>query len=93
MSEVTDSFTGRPVLLKHKEFAFFHPAAFCIAQITADIPVLLFQISLFSIVLYFMAGLTMSADIFFTYWVLLLAVSMVSIGHFLQRRAYVSNYY
>lgn len=78
MSEVTESFTGRPVLLKHKEFAFFHPAAFCIAQIAADIPVLLFQISLFSVVLYFMAGLTTSADIFFTYWVLLLTVSMVS---------------
>lgn len=80
MSEVTDSFTGRPVLLKHKAFALFHPAAFCIAQIAADIPVLLFQISLFSVVLYFMAGLTISADIFFTYWVLLLAVSMVSRG-------------
>lgn len=81
MSEVTESFAGRPVLLKHKEFALFHPAAFCIAQIAADIPVLLFQISLFSIVLYFMAGLTMSAGIFFTYWVLLLAVSMVSNRH------------
>ncbi|KAK9364429.1 ABC-2 type transporter-domain-containing protein [Lipomyces kononenkoae] len=45
MSEVTDSFRGRPVLLKHKSFAFFHPAAFCIAQIAADVPVILFQVS------------------------------------------------
>ncbi|KAK9319399.1 P-loop containing nucleoside triphosphate hydrolase protein [Lipomyces orientalis] len=30
MSEVTNSFTGRPVLIKHKLFGFYHPAAFCI---------------------------------------------------------------
>lgn len=77
MSEVTESFSGRPVLIKHKYFAFFHPAAFCIAQIAADIPVILFQISVFSIVLYFMVGLTMSASVFFTYWAILLATTMV----------------
>ena len=75
MSEVTDSFTGRPVLLKHKSFAFYHPAAFCIAQITADVPVILFQISTFSLILYFMAGLTMSAGSFFTFWVLVLSIT------------------
>ncbi|RSL66120.1 hypothetical protein CEP54_003898 [Fusarium duplospermum] len=76
MSEVTDSFTGRPVLLKHKSFAFFHPAAFCIAQITADIPVILFQVSTFSIILYFMVGLTSTAGAFFTFWVILVAITM-----------------
>lgn len=44
MSEVTDSFTGRPVLAKHKAFAFYDPAAFCIAQIAADVPILLIQV-------------------------------------------------
>lgn len=78
MSEVTESFEGRPVLVKHKGFAMFHPAAFCLAQITADIPVLLFQISMFSVVVYFMVGLTMSAGAFFTYWVLVFATTMVS---------------
>ncbi|KAJ5151295.1 ABC multidrug transporter atrF [Penicillium canariense] len=76
MSEVTDSFEGRPVLVKHKSFAMFHPAAFCIAQIAADIPVLLFQISVFSLVVYFMVGLTMSAGAFFTYWILVFATTM-----------------
>ncbi|KAI5464260.1 ABC-2 type transporter-domain-containing protein [Mariannaea sp. PMI_226] len=76
MSEVTDSFTGRPVLLKHKSFAFFHPAAFCIAQIAADIPIILVQVSGFSLVLYFMVHLTMSASAFFTFWIVLIAVTM-----------------
>jgi ATP-binding cassette subfamily G (WHITE) protein 2 (SNQ2) len=76
MSEVTDSFSGRPVLAKHKAFAFYHPAAFCLAQIAADIPVLLFQISHFSVVMYFMVGLKADAGAFFTYFVVLFAATM-----------------
>ncbi|KAK9357277.1 ABC-2 type transporter-domain-containing protein [Lipomyces starkeyi] len=76
MSEVTDSFSGRPVLIKHKSFAFFHPAAFCIAQIAADIPVILFQVSVFTVVLYFMVGLTQTASAFFTCWIFVTATTM-----------------
>jgi ATP-binding cassette, subfamily G (WHITE), member 2, SNQ2 len=76
MSEVTSSFSGRPVLAKHKGFALYHPAAFCIAQIAADIPVLLIQISHFSLVLYFMVGLKMDAASFFTFWILIFATTM-----------------
>ncbi len=76
MSEVTDSFSGRPVLAKHKAFALYHPAAFCIAQIAADIPVMLIQISHFSIVMYFMVGLKADAATFFTFWILVFATAM-----------------
>ncbi|GES57400.1 ATP-binding cassette transporter [Aspergillus terreus] len=71
MSEVTESFKGRPVLVKHKGFGFYHPAAFCLAQITADFPVLLFQCTIFAIVMYFMVGLKVDAAAFFTFWVTL----------------------
>lgn len=77
MSEVTESFSGRPVLVKQKGFAYFHPAAFCIAQIAADIPVLLFQISIFGLIVYFMVGLTMSASAFFSYWIIIFTTTMV----------------
>lgn len=78
MSEVNESFSGRPVLIKHKGFAYFHPAAFCLAQIAADIPVLLFQISMFGLVIYFMVGLSMSAGAFFSYWIIVFTTTMVS---------------
>jgi ABC-type multidrug transport system permease subunit len=78
MSEVVDSFTGRPVLLKHKSFAMYHPAAFCIAQIAADIPIILTQVTTFSVVEYFMVGLTATASHFFTFWVILVATTIVS---------------
>lgn len=77
MSEVTDSFSGRPVLAKHKAFALYHPAAFCIAQILTDIPTLIFQVSHFSLVIYFMVGLKVEAGAFFTYWLIVFTVAMV----------------
>ncbi|KAI4160960.1 MAG: hypothetical protein LQ342_005245 [Letrouitia transgressa] len=76
LSEVTDSFAGRPVLAKHKSFALFHPAAFCIAQIAADLPVLFFQVSQFSLVLYFMVGLKLTAAAFWIFWITLFAIAM-----------------
>lgn len=76
LSEVTDSFSGRPVLVKHKHFAYYHPAAFCISQIAADVPIILFGITIFGIVLYFMVGLTTTASAFFTYWICLFAITM-----------------
>lgn len=82
MSEVTDSFTGRPVLLKHKSFAMYHPAAFCISQIAADIPIILAQVTTFSVVEYFMAGLTATAGHFFTFWIILVAITMVGPSSF-----------
>ncbi|KAI8680958.1 hypothetical protein NCS55_00344800 [Fusarium keratoplasticum] len=76
MSEVTDSFSGRPVLAKHRSFALLHPATFCVAQIAADVPIVLAQISVFSLVLYFMVGLTLSAKSFFIFWAILVSTTM-----------------
>ncbi|KAE9980928.1 hypothetical protein EG328_011946 [Venturia inaequalis] len=70
MSEVTDAFFGRPILAKHKNFAYFNPAAFCIAQIAADIPILFFQVTVFTIVLYWMTALKATAAAFFTFWMI-----------------------
>lgn len=68
MSEVTDSFFGRPILAKHKNFGFYNPAAFCIAQVAADVPILLFQVTIFMVVLYWMTALKATAAAFFTSW-------------------------
>ncbi|KAH6988347.1 putative ABC transporter [Ilyonectria destructans] len=69
LSEVTNSFSGRPILAKHRSFALYSPTAVVFAQIAADIPIMLFQVSHFSIVFYFMVGLKMAAGAFFTYWI------------------------
>ena len=75
-SEVTDSFSGRSVLKNHRGLAYHHPAAWCLAQIVTDIPILLFQVSVFSLIVYFMVGLTTSAESFFIYWFVILSATM-----------------
>ncbi|KAH8761629.1 putative ABC transporter [Diaporthe sp. PMI_573] len=84
MGEVTDSFTGRPILAKHRSFALYHPAAVCIAQIVGDIPILAFQVTQFGIVLYWMTGLKATAGAFFTYLAttFITALSMTSYFRF-----------
>lgn len=81
LSEVTDSFTGRPILAKHRSFALYHPAAIVISQIVADFPILLFQVTQFGLVFYFMVGLKTTAGAFFTYLVtnFVTALSMTSL--------------
>ncbi|KAB8228243.1 ABC-2 type transporter-domain-containing protein [Aspergillus alliaceus] len=82
MSEVVDSFSGRPMVVKHKAFAYCKPAAFCIGQLAADIPITIFQISIWSLILYFMVDLKMSSGAFFTYFIVLFACAMCSTALF-----------
>lgn len=84
MSEVTESFKGRPVLVKHKGFAMYHPAAFSLAQIMADIPVLLFQCTIFAVVIYWMSNLKHTAAAFFTFWIILFSTILVNTWFFTQ---------
>lgn len=74
--EVTDSFSGRPVLSRHKGFALYHPATFNLAQIIVELPIQIFQISLFSVVLYFLVGLKVTASAFFLFWFIILSATI-----------------
>ncbi|KAH6845782.1 ABC-2 type transporter-domain-containing protein [Chaetomium sp. MPI-CAGE-AT-0009] len=68
MSETTASFTGRPILARQKRFGFYRPVAFCIANALTDIPLVMLQVTIFSLILYFMAALQPHPAKFFTFW-------------------------
>ncbi|KAL3428709.1 ABC-2 type transporter-domain-containing protein [Aspergillus tetrazonus] len=76
MSEVTNSFAARPVLAKHRGFALYHPAAFCVAQVAADLPLTLMQVTLFALPVYWMTGLKATGEAFMTYWIITISVTM-----------------
>lgn len=76
MSETTGSFMGRPILSRQKRFGFYRPTAFSIANAITDVPVVIFQVSSFSIILYFMAALQMDAGKFFTFWIIIIAQTL-----------------
>ncbi|KAJ1922714.1 ATP-binding cassette transporter snq2 [Tieghemiomyces parasiticus] len=56
-SEIPKCFSNRPIIYKHKGFAFYHPSALYIAQLISDIPIALIQVIVFSSILYWMVGL------------------------------------
>lgn len=77
LTEVARSFRHRSVLLRYQALGFHHPVAHCLAQMAADVPLVTLQITLFSLVFYFMIGFHTTAGAFFTYWVVLFATTLV----------------
>ncbi|PLB46565.1 hypothetical protein P170DRAFT_363672 [Aspergillus steynii IBT 23096] len=76
LSETTGSFMGRPILSRQKRFGFYRPTAFCIANAITDIPIVMVQVSCFSLILYFMSALQMDAGRFFTFWIIIIVQTL-----------------
>ncbi|KAF7718846.1 ABC-2 type transporter / CDR ABC transporter family protein [Penicillium ucsense] len=92
MSETTASFMGRPILSRQKRFGFYRPTAFCIANAITDIPVIMIQVSCFSLVLYFMSALQMDAGRFFTFWVIVIVQTLCFVQLFRSVGALCSKF-
>lgn len=65
-TELPSQMQGRPIVWKHKSWALYRPAATTLAATLADLPINCLSIFLFSVVLYWMIGLTASAGAFFS---------------------------
>jgi ABC-type multidrug transport system permease subunit len=58
---------GRPIVNKHRAFTFHRPGALWLGQIFVDTLFATVQITVFSIIVYFMCGLALDAGGFFTF--------------------------
>ncbi|KAJ8611335.1 hypothetical protein MRB53_038005 [Persea americana] len=67
LSELIKAVTGRAVVARQKEYAFYRPSAVTIARVLVDFPVLLPQVIVFSIVAYFVTELAVDVSKFFIY--------------------------
>ncbi|KAJ2898271.1 putative brefeldin a resistance protein [Zalerion maritima] len=70
-SELAGTMTGRPIVNKHKAYAFHRPSALWIAQIIVDQAFAATQIFVFSVIVYFMTNLVRSAGGFFTFYLMI----------------------
>jgi ABC-type multidrug transport system ATPase subunit/ABC-type multidrug transport system permease subunit len=68
--------------LKHKTFSFYRPAAYAIAQTLIDMPLVLVQVFIFDIVVYFMANLQRTASQFFISLLFLWIITMTMYAFF-----------
>ncbi|KAI8051379.1 ABC-2 type transporter-domain-containing protein [Gilbertella persicaria] len=81
-SELAAFMQGRRVLEKHKHYALYHPSAFYIATVVADIPLAIIQVLVFELCVYFMMGLVLEAGRFFTFMIILVVTNLCMNGFF-----------
>lgn len=61
-------YAQRPIVAKHKSYAFYHPFTEAVAGIAADLPIKFCTNAAFSIILYFLAGLRREPSQFFIFF-------------------------
>jgi ATP-binding cassette subfamily G (WHITE) protein 2 (SNQ2) len=82
LAEMTAAFASKPILLKHKSFSFYRPAAYAVAQTVVDIPLVFIQVVIFDLIIYFMAGLGRTPSQFFISILFLWIVTMTMYAFF-----------
>ncbi|CAN9450761.1 unnamed protein product [Alternaria alternata] len=68
LSELMKAVSGRNVVKRHEDYAFYRPSAVAIARVVQDFPLLLAQVIPFAIIMYFMTGLDVDVSKFFIYF-------------------------
>ncbi|KAF1813415.1 putative ABC transporter [Eremomyces bilateralis CBS 781.70] len=91
LAELTAAFESRPILMKHKSFAFYRPSAYAIAQTVIDVPLVFIQISIFQLIVYFMANLSRTPSQFFIDFLLLWVATMSMYAFFRAVGSFVSS--
>ncbi|KAI1655780.1 ABC-2 type transporter-domain-containing protein [Daldinia decipiens] len=82
LAEQTAAFESKPILLKHKNFSFYRPSAYALAQTVVDIPLVFIQVFLFDIIIYWMAGLSATPSQFFISLLILWIITMTTYAFF-----------
>lgn len=82
LAEQTASFEAKPILLKHKNFSFYRPSAYAIAQTVMDVPLVLVQVMIFDLIIYWMAGLSATPSQFFISLLILFTVTLTTYAFF-----------
>ncbi|CAN8097481.1 unnamed protein product [Discula destructiva] len=76
LAELMKAVSGRAVVARHRDYAFYRPSAVSVARVVVDFPVILAQVCLFCVIMYFMCSLEMTAAQF---WIYLLFVYTMTI--------------
>ncbi|WPH00371.1 brefeldin a resistance protein [Acrodontium crateriforme] len=67
LTELMKAVSGRAVVARHKDYAFYRPSAVSLARVITDLPVILVQVLVFGLIMYFMTNLDMVASKFWIY--------------------------
>ncbi|TAQ88979.1 hypothetical protein B7494_g2691 [Chlorociboria aeruginascens] len=76
LSELMKAVSGRTIISRHNDYAFYRPSAVVIARFIQDFPLLLIQVIPFSIILYFLTGLDVDVSKYFIYFLFIYVTTL-----------------
>ncbi|KAH9828507.1 ABC transporter-like protein [Teratosphaeria destructans] len=76
LTELMKAVSGRAVVARHKDYAFYRPSAVSAARVIMDLPVIAVQVCIFGVIMYFMCNLAVNAGKF---WIYMLFVYITTI--------------
>ncbi|EXJ78566.1 hypothetical protein A1O1_08967 [Capronia coronata CBS 617.96] len=88
--EINTLYAQRPIVAKHKSYAFYHPFTEAVAGIVADLPIKFCVTTIFNVILYFLAGLRTEPSQFFIFF-LFNFVSMLTMSAIFRSTAAVTK--
>jgi len=74
--EINALYHQRPIIEKHASYAFYHPFAEAIGSLISDLPIKALSITLFCIILYFLANLRREPSQFFIFLIFNLSAAI-----------------
>ncbi|KAH6613067.1 ABC-2 type transporter-domain-containing protein [Boeremia exigua] len=66
-AEILAQFSQRPIIEKHHTYSMYHPYVDALANMASQFPIKIFNILVFTVIVYFMAGLKREAGPFFIF--------------------------
>ncbi|KAJ9311399.1 hypothetical protein DTO271D3_8376 [Paecilomyces variotii] len=67
LTELMSAVSGRVIIKRHKDYAFYRPSAVSLARVLVDFPMIFAMVAVFTIIVYFMAGLDVDVSKFWIY--------------------------
>jgi ABC-type multidrug transport system ATPase subunit len=77
LTELMNAVSGRAIISRHRDYAFYRPSAVALARVVLDFPVLAIQVAIFGVIIYFMTGLVVEAGKFFIYMLFVFTTTIV----------------
>ncbi|KAG4442743.1 hypothetical protein IFR05_001760 [Cadophora sp. M221] len=71
LGELMKAVSGRTIIARHDDYAFYRPSAVVVARVVQDFPLILMQVIPFSVIMYFLTGLDVDVSKFFIYFLFL----------------------
>jgi ABC-type multidrug transport system ATPase subunit/ABC-type multidrug transport system permease subunit len=82
LSEIGTQYAQRPIVQRQETYAMYHPFVDAVASMVAQYPYKLLVVTIFDLVIYFMANLKRQVGAFFIFWLTTYLAALVMSGYF-----------